>query len=94
MPPSSISASGSIRTWRADAATAAQWRRTSSVSTPRQATVMGRMRRLVVLLAVLVVGCGNDIADGPSPAPEPVTVALDFTPNPVHAPLYMARGAG
>ena len=53
MPPSSISASGSIRTWRADAATAAQWRRTSSVSTPRQATVMGRMRRLVVLLAVL-----------------------------------------
>jgi len=53
---------------------------------------MGPMRRWVVLLAVLAVGCGNDIADGPSPAPEPVTVALDFTPNPVHAPLYMAHG--
>jgi NitT/TauT family transport system substrate-binding protein/putative hydroxymethylpyrimidine transport system substrate-binding protein len=53
---------------------------------------MGRMRRLVALLAVLAVGCGNDIADGPSPAPAPVTVALDFTPNPVHAPLYMAHG--
>ena len=81
---------GSIRTWRADAATAAQWRRTSSVSTPGQATVMGRMRRLSSLLAVLAVGCGNDIADGPSPAPDPSTVALDFTPNAVHAPLYMA----
>ncbi len=53
---------------------------------------MGRMRRLVVLLAVLAVGCGNDIADGPSPAPDPSTVALDFTPNAVHAPLYMAYG--
>ncbi len=53
---------------------------------------MGRMRRLVVLLAVLAAGCGNDIADGPSPAPEPATVALDFTPNAVHAPLYMAHG--
>ena len=53
---------------------------------------MSRMRRLVVLLAVLAVGCGNDIADGPSPAPAPATVALDFTPNAVHAPLYMAHG--
>ncbi len=55
---------------------------------------MGRMRRLVVLLAVLAVGCGNDIADEPSPAPEPVTIALDFTPNPIHAPLYMVPGDG
>jgi NitT/TauT family transport system substrate-binding protein/putative hydroxymethylpyrimidine transport system substrate-binding protein len=53
---------------------------------------MSRMRRLVVLLAVLAIGCGNDVADGPSPAPEPATVALDFTPNAVHAPLYMADG--
>src|SRR3954452_23222653 len=37
-----------------------------------------------LLLAVLVLaGCGSD-------APGPVTVALDFTPNPVHAPVYMA----
>jgi NitT/TauT family transport system substrate-binding protein/putative hydroxymethylpyrimidine transport system substrate-binding protein len=55
---------------------------------------MGRMRRLVVLLAVLAVGCGTDVADAPSPAPEPVTVALDFTPNAVHAPIYMAPGSG
>ena len=39
---------------------------------------------------MLAAGCGNDIADGPSPVPAPATVALDFTPNAVHAPLYMA----
>ena len=55
---------------------------------------MGRMRRLVVLLAVLAVGCGHDIADEPAPGPGTVTVALDFTPNPVHAPIYMAPGYG
>ncbi|HEX6022715.1 MAG TPA: ABC transporter substrate-binding protein, partial [Solirubrobacter sp.] len=48
------------------------------------------MKRLVVLLALLAVACGDDAADRPSPAPKPVTVVLDFTPNPVHAPLYMA----
>jgi NitT/TauT family transport system substrate-binding protein/putative hydroxymethylpyrimidine transport system substrate-binding protein len=53
---------------------------------------MGRMRRLVVLLAVLAAGCGDDIADRPSPAPAPSTVVLDFAPNAVHAPLYMAHG--
>lgn len=48
---------------------------------------MGRMRRppaLLLLLLVALAGCGRG---------EPkVTVALDFVPNPVHAPLYMADG--
>src|SRR5690242_6308578 len=42
------------------------------------------MRLAVLLLAVLLAGCGSSSDD--------VTVALDFTPNPVHAPIYEARG--
>ena len=34
---------------------------------------------------LLVAGCGAD-----EPRASPVSVALDFTPNPVHAPIYMA----
>src|SRR3954468_9953639 len=50
---------------------------------------MGRMRRLVALAAVLALaGCGWSQA--PS---KPVTIALDFVPNPVHAPIYMAKPA-
>jgi NitT/TauT family transport system substrate-binding protein/putative hydroxymethylpyrimidine transport system substrate-binding protein len=45
------------------------------------------MRRLVLLLALLAAGCGGSSSDD-------VTVALDFTPNPVHAPIYEARGHG
>jgi NitT/TauT family transport system substrate-binding protein/putative hydroxymethylpyrimidine transport system substrate-binding protein len=41
---------------------------------------------LVVLLAGVVAGCGSS-------DPKPVTVALDFTPNPVHAPIYLAGDA-
>jgi putative hydroxymethylpyrimidine transport system substrate-binding protein len=51
---------------------------------------MGRMRRLfavAVLVAAVLVGCG-----GASDS-KPVTVALDFTPNPVHAPIYEAGDA-
>ena len=53
---------------------------------------MGRMRRIAlvfVVLALIVVGCGSD-SETASP---PVTVALDFVPNPVHAPIYMAGDA-
>lgn len=39
---------------------------------------------VLLLLAVLVAGCGSSSDD--------VTVALDFTPNAVHAPIYEARG--
>jgi NitT/TauT family transport system substrate-binding protein/putative hydroxymethylpyrimidine transport system substrate-binding protein len=43
------------------------------------------------LLAVLLGGCGSDGAPrGPSPA----TLALDFTPNAVHAPIYAAARKG
>src|SRR4051794_34005927 len=38
-----------------------------------------------VLLAVLVAACG-----GASSESKPGTIALDFTPNPVHAPIYLA----
>ena len=49
------------------------------------------MRRLLLLGAVLLAGCGG----GGEPAGEPsyVTVALDFTPNPVHAPIFAAAGS-
>src|SRR3954462_12833184 len=46
---------------------------------------------LVLVLAaagLLATGCGGGAAsDG---APPKVVVALDFTPNPVHAPIYEA----
>jgi NitT/TauT family transport system substrate-binding protein/putative hydroxymethylpyrimidine transport system substrate-binding protein len=48
------------------------------------------MRRLLVLLAVAVAGCGN--ADDTS-TPRTVTVGLDFTPNAAHAGLYAAARA-
>ncbi len=43
------------------------------------------MRLLVLLLTLLLAACGSSSSDT-------VTVALDFTPNPVHAPIYEARG--
>jgi len=46
---------------------------------------------LVFLLGALA-GCGSSPSPSASPTP-PATVALDFTPNAVHAPLYMAGDA-
>ena len=49
------------------------------------------MRRILVLLAVVVAGCGgdNDAATPPS-----LTVGLDFTPNAAHAGIYAAVRTG
>jgi NitT/TauT family transport system substrate-binding protein/putative hydroxymethylpyrimidine transport system substrate-binding protein len=47
------------------------------------------MRRLLALLActVLVGGCGGDST---AKSPPTVVLSLDFVPNAVHAPIYMA----
>jgi putative hydroxymethylpyrimidine transport system substrate-binding protein len=51
------------------------------------------MRRLLVLLAcaVLAAGCGGDDA---AHSPPTVVLSLDFVPNAVHAPIYMAVKGG
>jgi putative hydroxymethylpyrimidine transport system substrate-binding protein len=53
---------------------------------------MARWRAIATaLLAVVCVsGCGGDDGGGPPT----VAVALDFTPNPVHAPIYAAVREG
>jgi NitT/TauT family transport system substrate-binding protein/putative hydroxymethylpyrimidine transport system substrate-binding protein len=46
---------------------------------------------VVALLAVLVAGCGgSDKSSGPTP----LSLALDFTPNAAHAPIYAAQRIG
>ncbi len=46
---------------------------------------------LLALAAALLAGCGDD---GPAPrATTEVSVALDFTPNAIHAPLFVAAEA-
>jgi NitT/TauT family transport system substrate-binding protein/putative hydroxymethylpyrimidine transport system substrate-binding protein len=46
------------------------------------------MKRVALVFLVLAVAaCGTASPDAPA------TIALDFTPNAVHAPLYMAGGA-
>lgn len=48
------------------------------------------MGTLAVCAAVFAAACGGE----ERAAPRPVTVALDFTPNPVHAPIFAARAEG
>jgi putative hydroxymethylpyrimidine transport system substrate-binding protein len=43
----------------------------------------------ILLVAALLAGCGGD-----EPGGEPLTLALDFTPNAVHAPLFAAADKG
>src|SRR3982750_1743919 len=75
-------------TWRAAAATRAQWARTSSASIA--GLRYAAMRRLALLvLAGLLMGCAGSGGTRPR-----LTLALDFTPNAVHAPLYAAAKHG
>jgi NitT/TauT family transport system substrate-binding protein/putative hydroxymethylpyrimidine transport system substrate-binding protein len=48
---------------------------------------------ILTLVVVVVAGCGGD-GDGGGAAPPAVDLALDFTPNPVHAPIYAAVRRG
>ena len=46
----------------------------------------------VALAALAIAGCGS--SGGSSSGTQPATVAIDFTPNAVHAPIYAARRNG
>jgi putative hydroxymethylpyrimidine transport system substrate-binding protein len=50
-----------------------------------------RPTALIVLLALVAAGCGGG---GGKSSPEPVRLALDFTPNAVHAGIYAATSTG
>ena len=47
---------------------------------------------LLAVAALLAGGCGGDA--GAPPARPKVVLSLDFIPNAVHAPIYMAKAAG
>ena len=47
----------------------------------------------LLLAALLPIGCGDDDSGGSGNRPT-VAIALDFTPNPVHAPIYTAVREG
>jgi NitT/TauT family transport system substrate-binding protein/putative hydroxymethylpyrimidine transport system substrate-binding protein len=49
-----------------------------------------RLAGVLATVAVLGAGCGG----GGGPARDRITVALDFTPNAVHAPIYAAARGG
>ena len=51
-----------------------------------------RLGLLMVLVAGLATGCGEQ--ERAREAPRAVDLALDFTPNPVHAPIFAARRVG
>ncbi|HEY6761830.1 MAG TPA: ABC transporter substrate-binding protein [Baekduia sp.] len=57
--------------------------------------MLARRALLAVLgLALLAAGCGSDDASSGSSGRQTVQIALDFTPNAVHAPLYAAVRTG
>jgi putative hydroxymethylpyrimidine transport system substrate-binding protein len=52
------------------------------------------MKRFALFLTLLagLAGCGSSPTEPAQEPAKPVTIALDFVPNPVHAPIYMAGG--
>ena len=57
---------------------------------------MVRRRLAVLVLLLAMAGCGGGGGEGGSApgAPEKVVLSLDFVPNAVHAPIYMAAERG
>ena len=53
---------------------------------------MTRRLTLLVAVAAALAGCGGSSGGGTSA--QPGTIAIDFTPNAVHAPIYAARRQG
>ena len=51
------------------------------------------MKRVALLFLVLALAACGSSSPSSTPSPPPATIALDFTPNAVHAPLYMAGDA-
>jgi putative hydroxymethylpyrimidine transport system substrate-binding protein len=49
---------------------------------------------IVLTAAVALAGCGGDDGSAPSASPPRVQLALDFTANAVHAPIFAAVRAG
>ena len=56
--------------------------------------VARRMILAVLTAALALSGCGGGEEPGARPPATELAVALDFTPNAVHAPLYMAADRG
>jgi len=51
------------------------------------------MKRVALVFLVLALAACGSSSSSSEPSTRPATIALDFTPNPVHAPLYMAGDA-
>jgi putative hydroxymethylpyrimidine transport system substrate-binding protein len=50
---------------------------------------VARRLTLLLLAALAIAGCGGS-GDGGGQGAQPATIAIDFTPNAVHAPIYAA----
>jgi NitT/TauT family transport system substrate-binding protein/putative hydroxymethylpyrimidine transport system substrate-binding protein len=59
---------------------------------PRRAPLV--LLLMLALGAALATGCGGDDGTAKAGRAEPVQLALDFTPNAVHAPIYAATRTG
>jgi putative hydroxymethylpyrimidine transport system substrate-binding protein len=53
---------------------------------------VARRLTLLVTVALLLAGCGGGTGD--RAGDQPATIAIDFTPNAVHAPIYAAKRQG